>query len=60
MIENVVGIYALPLGVALNFQINQRDYLVPWRWRSPSVVAAASYAARMVREGGAFLPLPNT
>jgi hydroxymethylglutaryl-CoA reductase len=54
MIENVVGIYALPLGVALNFQINQRDYLVPMAVEEPSVVAAASYAARMVREGGGF------
>ena len=54
MIENVVGSYALPLGVALNFQINQRDYLVPMAVEEPSVVAAASYAARMVREGGGF------
>jgi len=54
MIENVVGIYALPLGVALNFQINQRDYLVPMAVEEPSVVAAASYAARMVRAGGGF------
>ena len=42
MIENVVGIYALPLGVALNFQVNQRDYLVPMAVEEPSVVAAAS------------------
>ena len=54
MIENVVGVYALPLGVALNFQINQRDYLVPMAMEEPSVVAAASYAARMVRAGGGF------
>ena len=54
MIENVVGLYALPLGVALNFQINQRDYLVPMAVEEPSVVAAASYAARMVRAGGGF------
>jgi len=54
MIENVVGIYALPLGVALNFQVNQRDYLVPMAVEEPSVVAAASYAARMVRAGGGF------
>jgi len=40
--------------VALNFQINQRDYLVPMAVEEPSVVAAASYAARMVREGGGF------
>jgi hydroxymethylglutaryl-CoA reductase len=54
MIENVVGLYALPLGVALNFQINQRDYLVPMAVEEPSVVAAACYAARMVRAGGGF------
>jgi hydroxymethylglutaryl-CoA reductase len=54
MIENAVGVYALPLGVALNFQINQRDYLVPMAVEEPSVVAAASYAARMVRAGGGF------
>ena len=54
IIENVVGVYALPLGVALNFQINQRDYLVPMAVEEPSVVAAASYAARMVRAGGGF------
>jgi hydroxymethylglutaryl-CoA reductase len=54
MVENSVGIYALPLGVALNFQVNQRDYLVPMAIEEPSVVAAASYAARMVRAGGGF------
>jgi hydroxymethylglutaryl-CoA reductase len=55
MVENAVGIYALPLGVALNFQINQRDYLVPMAVEEPSVIAAASYAARMVRAGGGFI-----
>ena len=54
MVENAVGVYALPLGVALNFQINQRDYLVPMVVEEPSVIAAASYAARMVRAGGGF------
>jgi hydroxymethylglutaryl-CoA reductase len=54
MVENAVGVYALPLGVALNFQINQRDYLVPMAVEEPSVIAAASYAARMVRAGGGF------
>jgi hydroxymethylglutaryl-CoA reductase len=54
MIENAVGVYALPLGVALNFHINQRDYLVPMAVEEPSVIAAASYAARMVRAGGGF------
>jgi hydroxymethylglutaryl-CoA reductase len=54
MIENVVGTYALPLGVALNFRINERDYLVPMVIEEPSVVAAASNAARRVRAGGGF------
>jgi hydroxymethylglutaryl-CoA reductase len=54
MIENVIGTYALPLGVGLNFQINGRDYLVPMVVEEPSVVAAASNAARMIREGGGF------
>jgi len=54
MIENVVGLMALPLGVATNFQIDGVDYLVPMVVEEPSVVAAASNAARMVRAGGGF------
>ncbi len=54
MIENVVGIFALPLGIALNFQINGRDYLVPMAVEEPSVVAGASFAAKLVRDGGGF------
>ncbi|MSP62440.1 MAG: hydroxymethylglutaryl-CoA reductase, degradative [Myxococcales bacterium] len=54
MIENVVGTYSLPLGIGLNFRINGTDYLVPMAVEEPSVVAAASNAARMVREGGGF------
>ena len=54
MIENVVGGFTLPLGVAVNFQINNKDYLVPMAIEEPSVVAAASYAAKMVRDGGGF------
>lgn len=54
MIENVVGTYALPLGVALNFRINERDYFVPMAIEEPSVVAAASHAAKLVRAGGGF------
>lgn len=52
MIENVVGTLSLPLGVATNFMINGRDYLIPMAIEEPSVVAAASNAARMLREGG--------
>lgn len=54
MIENVVGRYALPFGIALNFQVNGRDVLVPMVIEEPSVVAGASHAARLVREGGGF------
>ena len=54
MVENVVGRYALPLGVALNFQVNGRDVLVPMVIEEPSVVAGASFAARLVRAGGGF------
>ena len=54
MIENVVGTFPLPLGIAVNFLINNRDYLIPMAIEEPSVVAAASYAAKMVRDGGGF------
>ncbi len=54
LVENGVGVYALPLGLGLNFQINGMDRLIPMAVEEPSVVAAASNAARMVREGGGF------
>lgn len=54
MIENVVGIHGLPLGIATNFYINGRDYLIPMAIEEPSVVAAASYMARIVRQAGGF------
>src|SRR5438876_6649837 len=54
MIENVVGAMPIPLGIAVNFRINERDYLVPMAIEEPSVVAAASNAARMARERGGF------
>ena len=54
MIENVVGIHALPLGIAVNFLINGQDYLIPMAIEEPSVVAGASFTARLVREGGGF------
>jgi len=53
--ENVVGTFSLPFAVAPNFRINGRDLLMPMVTDEPSVVAAASHAARMVREGGGFL-----
>ncbi|MCL4256023.1 MAG: 3-hydroxy-3-methylglutaryl-CoA reductase, partial [Anaerolineae bacterium] len=54
MVENALGVYGLPLGVATNFQINGKDYLIPMVIEEPSVVAACSFAARMVRGGGGF------
>jgi hydroxymethylglutaryl-CoA reductase len=54
MIENVVGAYTLPLGIAVNFLVNGRDYLIPMVIEEPSVVAGASFAARLVRDGGGF------
>jgi hydroxymethylglutaryl-CoA reductase len=53
-VENVIGTYSLPYGVALNVRVNGRDYVVPMVVEEPSVVAAASNAARMIREGGGF------
>ena len=54
MIENVVGKFELPLGVATNFTVNNRDYLIPMAVEEPSVVAAASYMAKIVRDCGGF------
>ncbi len=54
IVENVVGLYALPFGVALNFRVNHRDRLVPMVIEEPSVIAAASNAAKMVRSAGGF------
>jgi hydroxymethylglutaryl-CoA reductase len=54
MIENVVGVHGLPLGIGLNFHINGRDVLVPMAIEEPSVVAGASFMAKLVREGGGF------
>lgn len=54
MIENAVGIYSLPFGIATNFLINHKNYLIPMVIEEPSVVAAASYAAKLARAGGGF------
>jgi hydroxymethylglutaryl-CoA reductase len=54
MIENVVGTYTLPLGIAVNFLVNGRDYLVPMTVEEPSVLAAISHAAKLIRAGGGF------
>jgi hydroxymethylglutaryl-CoA reductase len=54
LIENVVGSYQLPFGLAFNFKINDKDYLIPMVIEEPSVVAAASNAAKMARKQGGF------
>lgn len=54
MIENAVGIYSLPMGVGTNFLINKKEYLIPMSIEEPSVVAAASFGAKIIREAGGF------
>ena len=54
MIENALGVLGLPFGVALNFRINGRPYIVPMALEEPSVVAAASHAAKRILVGGGF------
>ncbi len=53
-IENAVGTFSLPLGIATNFLINGKDYLVPMAVEESSVVAAASHGAKFARAGGGF------
>ena len=55
MIENAIGVFGLPFGVGLNFQVNGRDRIVPMAVEEPSVVAAASSAARLARAAGGFV-----
>jgi len=54
MIENAVGAFSLPLGLGLNLTVNGRDYVVPMAVEEPSVVAAVSFANKIVREAGGF------
>jgi len=54
LIENVIGSYQLPLGLAFNFKVNNKDYIIPMVIEEPSVVAAASNAAKMARKHGGF------
>jgi hydroxymethylglutaryl-CoA reductase len=54
MIENVIGIYSLPVGIGLNFMINGRDVLIPFVVEEPSIVAGVSFMAKLVRAGGGF------
>lgn len=59
MIENAFGTFSLPLGVATNFKINDKDYLVPMAIEEPSVIAAASKAAKLARHNGGFSVTAN-
>ncbi|MGM0576140.1 MAG: hydroxymethylglutaryl-CoA reductase, degradative [Myxococcota bacterium] len=54
MVENCVGVFGMPIGLGLNFVVNDRDYTVPMVVEEPSVVAAVSNSARLVREAGGF------
>lgn len=54
MIENVVGLYELPMGLALNFVVNDREVIVPMVVEEPSIVAGASFMAKLARAGGGF------
>jgi len=55
MVENVVGLFAIPLGIATNFVIDGREVLIPMATEEPSVIAAASNGARMAIAGGGFV-----
>lgn len=55
MVENAIGVFGLPLGIATNFVVNGREVLVPMAIEEPSVIAGASFMARLARSGGGFL-----
>ncbi|HHQ14794.1 MAG TPA: hydroxymethylglutaryl-CoA reductase, partial [Chromatiales bacterium] len=54
MIENVIGVLGMPIGLALNFLINSREYVIPLAVEEPSIVAALSAAAKLTRPSGGF------
>ena len=54
MIENVIGVMGMPVGLGLNFSINNKDYVVPLAVEEPSIVAALSSAAKIARESGGY------
>lgn len=56
MVENVIGMFQVPLGIATNFMIDGQEVLIPMATEEPSVIAAASNGARMARGGEAFSP----
>ena len=54
MIENAIGTFSLPIGIATNFRINEKDFLIPMVIEEPSVIAASSKAAKIARVHGGF------
>lgn len=54
MVENAIGTFSLPIGLGLNFFVNGKDYVVPMAVEEPSVIAAASSAAKIIRQAGGF------
>jgi len=54
LVENVIGTFSLPMGLGLNFQVNGKDYLVPMVVEEPSIIAAVSSAAKLIRNSGGF------
>jgi hydroxymethylglutaryl-CoA reductase len=54
MVENAIGTFSFPLGIATNFLINKKEYLIPMVIEEPSVIAAASKAAKIARIHGGF------
>lgn len=54
MVENVIGVLELPLGLGLNFLINGQDYIIPMAVEEPSIIAAVSHVAKIVRDAGGF------
>ncbi len=54
MVENVIGKFELPLGIATNFLINGKDYLIPMAVEEPSIIAAASHMAKIIHKAGGF------
>jgi hydroxymethylglutaryl-CoA reductase len=55
MIENVIGTFSLPVGIALNFIINEREVLIPMVVEEPSIIAGASFMAKLARDGGGYI-----
>jgi hydroxymethylglutaryl-CoA reductase len=54
MVENAIGVLSLPLGIATNFVVNNKSYLVPMATEEPSVIAAASNGAKVAKNSGGF------